>query len=154
MQNQDQRKHDLFIIQVLRNKGYKATPQRIAVCKTALSSKEHPSVEKIYNEVKKTYPTVSLATVYKTLHILKENQLIQELNMPQGETRFDPNLESHVNLVCTKCGKIQNVDDPDLKAVLKKVNLKTNFSPASQRVDVYGLCENCQKEKDWGQIKP
>jgi Fur family transcriptional regulator, peroxide stress response regulator len=150
MQNQEPRKNEAFIIQALRNKGYKATPQRIAVCKTTLSSKEHPNVEKIYNEVKKTHPTVSLATVYKTLHILKENQLIQELNMPNAETRFDPNLTTHINLVCTKCGKIQDVDDPDLKTVLKKVNLKTNFAPVSQRVDVYGLCENCQKEKAGG----
>ena len=83
-------KNDALIIQALRSKGYKATPQRIAVCRIALSSREHPSVQKIYREVRKTHSTVSLATVYKTLNILKESGLVQELNFSQGQKRFDP----------------------------------------------------------------
>jgi Fur family peroxide stress response transcriptional regulator len=136
-------KNESLIIQALRNKGYKATPQRIAVCKTALTSKEHPNVEKIYYQVKKVYPTVSLATVYKTLHILKENQMILELNTPQGETRYDPNTAPHMNLVCSKCGKIQDVDSTQLKEIVKTLTLKAKFVPVTQRIDVYGLCENC-----------
>ncbi len=139
-------KNEAVIIQALRSKGYKATPQRIAVCRIALGSKEHPSVEKIYKDVKKTHPTVSLATVYKTLHILKENQLIQELNMPRGETRFDPNTAPHVNLFCTRCGKIQDFSHPDLKTHLKTVILETKFLADTVRVDVYGLCETCSKK--------
>jgi Fur family peroxide stress response transcriptional regulator len=139
-------KTDIVIIQALRSKGYKATPQRIAVCRTALNTKEHPNVEKVYNEVKKTYPTVSLATVYKTLHILKENQLIQELNMPQGETRFDPNTTPHVNLVCKKCGKIQDFSHIDLKTHITNVIADTKFCADTVRVDVYGLCERCAKK--------
>ncbi|XHH10377.1 MAG: Fur family transcriptional regulator [Candidatus Bathyarchaeia archaeon] len=140
-------KNDAVIIQALRNKGYKATPQRIAVCKTTLTSKEHPNVEKIYHQVKKVYPTVSLATVYKTLHILKENQLIQEIFTPKGETRFDPNPTPHINLVCSKCGHIQDVDSEQLKEIVKTVTLKANFVPVRQRIDVYGLCENCVKNR-------
>jgi Fur family peroxide stress response transcriptional regulator len=139
-------KTDIVIIQALRSKGYKATPQRIAVCRIALNTKEHPNVEKVYDEVKKTYPTVSLATVYKTLHILKENQLIQELNMPQGETRFDPNTTPHVNLVCKKCGKIQDFSHIDLKTHITNVIADTKFCADTVRVDVYGLCERCAKK--------
>ena len=51
------------------DKGYKATPQRIAICRIALYSREHPTAQSIYNEVKKVHPTVSLATVYKTLQV-------------------------------------------------------------------------------------
>ncbi len=139
-------KKDTIIIQALRSKGYKATPQRIAVCKIALNNKEHPNVEKIYTEVKKTYPTVSLSTVYKTLHILKENQLIQELNMPQGETRFDPNPTPHVNLICTKCQKIQDFSPPDLKMHIKNGIVGTKFLVELVRVEVYGLCDSCSKK--------
>lgn len=139
-------KNDSIIIQALRSKGYKATPQRIAVCTIALNNKEHPNVDKIYTEVKKTYPTVSLATVYKTLHILKENQLIQELNMPQGETRFDPNVTPHVNLVCSKCGKIQDFSHPDFKMHLENMIADTKFLADTVRVDVYGLCEKCSSK--------
>jgi Fur family peroxide stress response transcriptional regulator len=143
---QNGNKNDTLIIQALRSKGYKATPQRIAVCRIALNNKEHPNVEKIYKEVKKLYSTVSLATVYKTLHILKENQLIQELNMPQGETRIDPNTNPHVNLVCNKCGKIQDFSTPDLKKHIQNVIMDTKFVPDTLKVEVYGLCEMCSKK--------
>lgn len=63
---------DSFIIKTLRGKGYKATPQRIAIGKFVLHNHAHPTAQRIYREVKKVYPTVSLATVYKTVQILKE----------------------------------------------------------------------------------
>ncbi|MCW4019340.1 MAG: transcriptional repressor [Candidatus Bathyarchaeota archaeon] len=142
---QDQLKSDAVIIQALRNKGYKATPQRISVCKIALSSKEHPSVQKICKEVKKTHPTVSLATVYTTLRLLKESSLIQELNFPQGQTRFDPNLEPHINLVCIHCGRIMDVNDSEAKELINKVTKKAKFTPKAQRIDIYGVCQHCSK---------
>jgi Fur family peroxide stress response transcriptional regulator len=131
------------IIQALRSKGYKATPQRIAICKFALFSREHPSVQRIYREVRKTHPTVSLATVYKTLQILKESGLIQELDFPQNQTRFDACLKPHINLVCLRCGNIQDLDNPVAQELVKRVTAATKFIPASQRLDVYGICEKC-----------
>jgi Fur family peroxide stress response transcriptional regulator len=131
------------IIQALRSKGYKATPQRIAICKFALFSREHPSVQRIYREVRKTHPTVSLATVYKTLQILKESGLIQELDFPQNQTRFDAYLKPHINLVCLRCGNIQDLDNPVAQELVKRVTAATKFIPASQRLDVYGICEKC-----------
>jgi Fur family peroxide stress response transcriptional regulator len=131
------------IIQALRSRGYKATPQRIAICKTALASREHPSPQKIYTEIKKTHPTVSLATVYSTIGILKEGGLIQELNFSQGQTRYDPNLEPHINLVCTNCGKIFDLEDPSVRELMKRVATKAEFTPTAQRVDIYGVCKQC-----------
>ena len=93
-------KSDTSIIEALRRKGYKATPQRIAVCRFALHSRDHPSAQRIHNKVKEAYSTVSLATVYKTLQVLKELGLIQELNFPQGQTRFDCYMKPHINLDC------------------------------------------------------
>lgn len=131
------------IIQALRNKGYKATPQRIAICKFALGSREHPSVQRIYQEVKKTHSTVSLATVYKTLQILKETGLIQELNFPKDQTRFDPYLEPHINLVCLQCGNIQDVNDMVAQELVKRIVAGRRFTLVGQRLDVYGVCEKC-----------
>ena len=145
-------KTDAVIIQALRSKGYKATPQRIAICKMALGSKEHPSVQKIYREVKQMHPTVSLATVYTTLNILKESGLIQELNFPQGQTRFDPNLEAHINFVCRLCGNIQDSEDAALKELVKKASAKANFSPTAQRIDVYGVCGQCTNKASQSKI--
>ena len=72
------------IIKTLRNSGYRATPQRIAISKYVLRNQEHPTAQKAYLEVKKMHPTVSLATIYTTIRILKETGLILELNLPQG----------------------------------------------------------------------
>jgi Fur family peroxide stress response transcriptional regulator len=141
----DRQKADASIIGALRSKGYKATPQRIAICKTALENRTHPTVQQIYREVKKTHPTVSLATVYKTLGILKESGLIQELNFPAGQTRFDAYMEPHINLVCCQCGSVQDIDDLAVKRLVKRVTLETKFVPTTQRIDIYGICERCAK---------
>jgi Fur family peroxide stress response transcriptional regulator len=133
-----------IIVQALRNKGYKATPQRVTISKTVLCSREHPSVQRIYKEVKKTHPTVSLATVYQTLRILKESSLVQELNF-EGQTRYDTNLKPHINLVCINCGKIEDSDNPAVKDMIKSITEKTKFLHITQRVEVYGICQACSK---------
>ena len=142
---QEPSKTDCAIIQALRSKGYKATPQRIAISKIALRSREHPSVQKIYQETKRTHATVSLATVYTTLNILKETGLIQELNFPKGQTRYDPYLEPHINLVCSRCSQIQDADTPAAKELVKKIAANAQFTPTAQRIDIFGICKNCSK---------
>jgi len=138
-------KSDAVAIEALRNKGYKATPQRIAICRIALHNREHPTAQRIYNEVKKVHPTVSLATVYKTLQVLRDLDLIQELNLPQGQTRFDPYIKPHINLICQQCGKIEDLDDPTAREISERVSAATKFKPNGQRIEVYGMCQKCSK---------
>jgi Fe2+ or Zn2+ uptake regulation protein len=102
---------DGAIMEGLRKKGYRATSQRIAICRFALRGRNHPTAQRIYGEVKRVHPTVSLATVYKTLHVLNELHLVQELPFVEGETRFDSCVRPHANLVCRVCGNISDVDD-------------------------------------------
>jgi Fur family peroxide stress response transcriptional regulator len=136
-------KSDAAAIEALRNKGYKATPQRIAICRIAIHSREHPSAQSIYAEVKKVHPTVSLATVYKTLQVLRELNLIQELSFPTGQARFDSYMKPHVNLVCLQCGSIIDLDDLTTGDFVKRVAAATKFKPNGQRIDVYGICQKC-----------
>lgn len=138
---------DESIIRSLRKKRRKATPQRIAICRFVLSSREHPTVQNIYIKVKETHPTVSLATVYKTLKILKELGLIQELAFTQGETRLDSYMEPHVNLVCQRCGNISDVDDRAVRSMIARVITKAKFNMIGERFDIYGVCERCSKRK-------
>ena len=137
-------KPDAPIIQALRGKGYKATPQRIAICRFALSSREHPSVQRIYKEVKEIHPTVSLATVYKTLQILTELGLIQELDFPKTQARFDSYVEPHINLVCLRCGSIRDIDDPAAREMVARIAAKAEFTRKGQRLDIYGVCKTCR----------
>jgi len=133
-------------IEALRNKGYKATPQRIAICRIALNSGKHPSTQEVYDEVKKIHPTVSLATVYKTLEVLRDLDLVQELNFPRGQARFDSYMKPHINLICAKCGNITDLDDCTAEEITKKVAATTKFKPNGQRIDVYGNCQKCRNQ--------
>ena len=137
-------KSDASIIETLRKKGYKATPQRIAICRFALQSRDHPTAQRIYNEVKKVHPTVSLATVYKTLQILTEHMLVQELYFPEGQARFDSYVEPHINLICLRCGNIQDLDDPAAREMVTRITATTEFTRTGQRLDIYGICKICR----------
>ena len=140
-------KSDASAIEALRSKGYKATPQRIAICRIALNSREHPSAQQVYDEVKKIHPTVSLATVYKTMEVLRHLNLVQELNFPEGQARFDSYMNPHINLICLKCGKITDLEDATATEITKKVAAATKFKPNSQRIDVYGICRKCSARR-------
>ena len=140
----DSQKSDARIIQALRSKGYKATPQRIAICRFALSSKEHPSAQRVYEEVKKIHRTVSLATVYKTLQVLREIGLVQELSSQHSQTRFDPNVKLHINLVCLQCGTIADLDDPVGRELIRKTTDSVKFTVTEFHLDVYGICRKCK----------
>jgi len=142
----DSQTMDASIIKALRGKGYKATPQRIAISRFTLSSKDHPTAQRIYSEVKKVYPTVSLATVYKTIQILKNAGLIQQLNSQQGQTRFDSDVNPHINLVCLRCGDIKDWEDPSVPEIMAKVTATANFTATGQSLDVYGICQSCERK--------
>lgn len=135
---------DTTIIRAFRGKGYKATPQRIAISRFVLCNHNHPTVHKVYCEVRKAYPTVSLATVYKTIQILKEIGLVHELNLPRDQTRLDSNLNLHLNLVCLRCGSIKDHEDPMIEAIISRLSAAEQFAPTEQRFDVYGICANCR----------
>jgi Fur family peroxide stress response transcriptional regulator len=134
-------------IEALRSKGYKATPQRIAICRIALNSRTHPSAQQVYEEVKKIHPTVSLATVYKTLEVLRNLNLVQEINFPNGQARFDPYMTPHINLVCLKCGSITDLNDTTIEEIIKKAAQSKKFKPTGQRMDLYGICQQCSGSK-------
>jgi Fur family peroxide stress response transcriptional regulator len=137
---------DSSIIKALRTKGYKATPQRIAISRFVLHNHAHPTARKIYSEVKKIYPTVSLATIYKTVQILREAGLIQELNLRNDQARFDPNIEPHVHLVCMQCKSINDCIDPLISKMIERVSNEADFAAGGWNFDIFGICSSCSKK--------
>ena len=136
---------DSSIIKALREKGYKATPQRIAISRFVLHSHNHPTAQRIYSEVKKVYPTVSLATIYKTIQILEEVGLIQELNLPKDQTRFDPNMEPHAHLICLRCKSISDWINPLISQIIDRASTEAGFIATGQTFDIFGVCRSCDK---------
>lgn len=142
------------IIKTFRNSGYKATPQRIAISRYILSSDEHPTAQKVYLEIKKTNPTVSLATIYRTINILKDAGLILELNMHQGETRFDPVTEPHAHLLCLRCGRIDDWTDPMMPKLIDKASAAEHFIVTCSNFELKGICDGCAKMGCGADITP
>ncbi len=136
------------IIKAFRNRGYRATSQRIAISRYILSNHEHPTAQKAYLEVKKTHPTVSLATVYSTLKILNDIGLVMELNISQGETRYDPNTEAHAHLLCIQCGSLIDWSDPIMGELISKVSAAANFTVIGSSLDLKGICDGCRRKGD------
>ena len=134
------------LIDALRRNGFKATPQRIAICNFALSSRDHPTAQEIYGQVKKVYPTVSLTTVYKTLQVLKQLHLIQELPLSGGE-RFDSYMEPHINIMCVRCGEVLDINDRSARDMVERAAAKTRYTLTGQRFDIYGVCAKCKEGK-------
>lgn len=133
------------IISVFREKKLKLTPQRIAVYKFLKNSKEHPSAEIIYKALQADYPTMSLATVYKTLKTLVEVKLVQEINIGEGNFRYDGNICPHPHIQCLNCGKVDDVEGICFSDLNEKIKPYTNYEILENQVYFYGLCADCKK---------
>ncbi|HCW05349.1 MAG TPA: transcriptional repressor [Clostridium sp.] len=133
------------ITHIFREKNLKLTPQRIAVYKYLKSTKEHPSAEVIYKALQPSYPTMSLATVYKSLKTLVDVKLVQEINLGEGNFRYDGQINPHSHIQCLSCGKVEDILGICFEDLNVKVADYTNFEVLSNQVYFYGLCNNCKK---------
>jgi len=133
----------LEIVKILKDKGYKVTPQRIAVYEILSNTKEHPSADIIYSKLQPLYPTMSFATVYKTLEVFKELDLVQEINVGEDKFRYDSNTKQHPHITCVKCGRVEDVDDEMFFNLTDQVQAKTGYQLVSQKLYFFGYCPMC-----------
>ena len=134
------------LITRLKERGHRSTPQRMAVLRILVTSEEHPSVEQIYEQVKADFPMTSLATIYKTVTLLKEMGEILELSFSHDGNRYDGNKPyPHPHLVCTQCKKITDLQVANLNELPQKVAQSTGYRIVSQRLDFFGVCPQCQE---------
>ena len=137
--------NNVELAKILRDNGCKVTPQRLAVYDMLSHTKEHPTAETIYKQVKPLYPTMSFATVYKSLEILSKLNIIQVLNTGEDSYRYDANVEEHSHIVCTKCGKVVDVTPLPSKEIVSAVEADTKFQVQGKQFYFYGICPACQK---------
>ncbi len=133
------------MVKRLKEKDHRITPQRYAVLKILAHSQSHPSAESIYEDLTVHYPTMSLATVYKTLKLLKQEEEVLELEFSELGNRYDGNKPyPHPHVICTACGDIVDPSRPDLEAITKKMMEETGYKILTHRLDFYGLCPKCK----------
>ncbi len=130
----------------LREGDHRITPQRLAILKILGHSDGHPSAETIHGALIEHYPTMSLATVYKTLALLKKEGEVLELQFSELGNRYDGlKPYPHPHVICTECGNIVDPSLLDMEKITGKMMAETGFKIMTHRLDFYGLCPACQK---------
>lgn len=131
--------------QQIRAAGLRLTPQRLLIYQTLLQSKHHPTAQIIFEQIKGEIPSLSQATVYNTLQALVNAGLIQEIGEAgDGAIHYDADLTPHVNLVCTRCHRVDDFFDVPLEAVARQVAGQSGYQIQGARMVYYGLCPECQ----------
>ena len=133
------------ITELLRGNGFKVTPQRLAVYDVLANTKEHPNAEMIFSRLQATYPTMSLATVYKTIDILQEIGMVQILNAGEDSFRYDADMSNHAHVRCMECGRVDDVFDLDAAKITRAIEAGTRYQLVGQQFYFYGLCPECQQ---------
>lgn len=132
------------IVRKYRGKGFKLTPQRIAILKFLEGNTNHPTAEDIYTEIKKKYPTVSFATVYNTVQALRDRGELLEITIDPERKHFDPNPSAHHHIMCTGCGKIGDVFFDYSMSLDLPEEVTLEFAVTGNHIDFYGICTGCR----------
>lgn len=135
------------MVEALKARGHRLTPQRLAIVRLLASSDEHPSAAHLYGQITQQFPTTSLATVYKTLTILKEAGLVHEMGFSQDDNRYDANTShDHAHLICVRCRKIIDAEAEPVASLAGRIAERSGYHLVGQRVEFYGLCPQCQSQ--------
>ena len=133
----------------LRERGYRVTPQRAAVLKALTDRDIHPTVEQIYESVRGDFPMTSLATIYKTLAVLRDVGAVSELRIDGGGTRYDGCTDTpHPHLICEVCGRITDLNMAPIGSTIDEVEDQTGYRIMSHRHNFFGICPDCRSEGD------
>ena len=130
-----------------REAGMAVTSQRLAIFRELLAAEDHPSPETLHRRVKKAMPSLSLATIYKTLDALEELGLIEEVSPVGDVKRYDGNHRPHHHLVCVRCKRVTDFYDPELDTLAPPARQLGGFVVQSTTVQVKGLCAACDRRE-------
>ena len=132
------------IAETIRKSGHRATHQRIVVYEALWKAGSHPNVADIHKYASKTDPTISLATVYKNLQLFSEIGLVREMGAHDGSTRYDPDVNFHINLVCNKCGRVEDFECVSFEEIAPNLSQRVGFEVQSHNFEVRGICSKCR----------
>ena len=130
----------------LSNLGYRLTPQRIMILSAIENSDSHISAEEIYAQVRAHYPQVNISTVYRTLELLKELELVTEISLGDGRVRYHcMGKGHHHHLVCQECGAIIDLDESVLSPLKDTLLREYKFIADLRHLAIFGRCVKCSQ---------
>ena len=127
----------------LRRSGYTLTSQRRAVLEALSRAEGHPSAEDVYLIVKRENPRVALGTVYQALSVLEEVGVVGSKHWADSPTRYDLNVEPHLDIRCTGCGEVSEVPGVALSGIEARIRKNTAYKVTRATMVVEGLCPAC-----------
>ena len=128
----------------IRRKGLRRTSQRDVIVRAVFSKDEHFTAEELFERVRKSDSDTSRATVYRTLGLLVEANLLREIDLGDNQTTYDPNFldkPSHNHLVCIDCGRVVEFEDLNLDLLNDCVTRRLGFKPLRQSIKIEANCE-------------
>jgi len=139
--------------QKFQERQYKLTPQRQIVLQAFIDNPEkHLSAEDVHNIVRQKSSEIGLATVYRTLELLSELDVLQKMDFGDGRSRYEINEASsqhhHHHLICLNCGKVKEFEDDLLEPLENDIARKSNFNIVDHQVKFYGYCQECQDKRE------
>lgn len=142
--------------QILKDHGLKVTNQRIAVLNVFLEHEgAHLSVEEIYDFVKRENPEIGLATVYRTVQLLSELELIDKVNLDDGYVRYEIGAmdgekthHHHHHLICLSCGNVFAFGEDMLDSLEEHISRTQGFKVVNHEVKLFGYCANCRENEN------
>jgi Fur family ferric uptake transcriptional regulator len=132
------------VYEYLAERGLRRTVQREAIIEAVLATKEHFHAEELLDMAKKIEPSVSRATVYRTLPLLVQSGMLRELDLGKDVMFYDPNFvehPTHNHLICVDCDKIIEFEDPNMELLENCITRRLGFEPANKHVRIEGRCD-------------
>lgn len=134
------------MIAALKEREFRLTPQRVELVRLIASSEGHPSAAQLHGRIKRRFPTMSHATVYKTLGLLKELGQVLEIDL-RDDSHYDGNRpQPHPHLICMNCNKIVDGEVLLDEESIRKAERASGYTILRPQVSLYGLCPDCRKQ--------
>ena len=131
------------VVERFKSKKLKITPQRLGIFEILEGNTAHLSAEDVFKEIRKSYPTISFTTVYKTLEIMEKMGEIMKITIDEERKHYDPDTNIHHHIICSRCNKISDIKDDSIKPKLPR-EILDEFTPSSYHISFYGTCKKCR----------
>ncbi|MGX7014974.1 Fur family transcriptional regulator [Vagococcus silagei] len=133
-------------VKKMKESDIRITPQRFAILEYLVVSKSHPTADEIYKHLEERFPNMSVATVYNNLRLFTDIGFVTEMAYGDSSSRFDFTSTKHYHAICEECGKVEDVFYPGLDDVESATEQLTGFIINDHRLELYGICPDCQKK--------
>ena len=138
---------------MLRQRGYRVTPQRLMILDAVCEGGGHTTAEEVYRRVQAKSPSINLATVYRTLPLLTESGLVREMDFGKEHKIYDPNYAEHPHhnhIICEDCQQIVEFESEQIELLRNEISQRLGFAAKSHRLQITASCEEFKK---WGECK-